>query len=256
MVMIRQKTQYSEEELKEAFLELEKKLGKTPRSRDLGNDGPSVNYYIQTFKSWNNFLLSMGREIQKRSYTRKPNPKRFFYPAEFNKFVAEIKNSKHKFVLEFLLNTGARYDEARQVEVRDINFEREMVLIKHAKGGHGRQREVIISSGFARKIESYIRENNIGKLDGLNFPSIQYAEKMIKKYCKAADINDPENFSCHTFRKTLENWLVALNVNIFEIQQHMGHTLDVAHVHYIANQYITQDDKVLIRSILGNLFQK
>lgn len=253
----RQTSQYTDEELKAAFLEAEKKIGKTPTCREMAKLGfPSSNFYIKRFKSWNNFLLMMGKPITKKVYTKKSNPKRFFFPAEYNKFLHTISNPNHKFWLEFLLHTGMRYHEAKGVEVRDINFQRDMILVKNAKGGHGQQREIIISNYLSSRIAAYIKIKNLGKLDTLKFPSIQFAERLIKKQCTLAGINDQTNFSCHTFRKTLENWLVALNINIFDIQQHMGHTLDVAHVHYIANQYITQDDKVLIRSILGNLFQK
>lgn len=248
---------YTIEDLKERFLEAEKKLGRIPKSRELVESGAlSVSYYIKMFGSWNKFLSLMGREIQSRGYTRKENPKRFFFPSEWTQTLGIVNNAKHKFWLEFLLHTGTRFNEAKSIEIRDINFEKELILVKHAKGGHGRQRTLTVSSYLIKRINSYIRINNLGKLDTLKFPSIQYMDRIIKKYVKEASIDDFLNFSCHTLRKTLENWLVAININIMIVQQHMGHTLNVAHVHYIANQEITNDEKVLIKSILGNLFQK
>lgn len=248
---------YTVEDLKEKFLKAEKQLGRIPKSRELNDAGaPSVSYYIRAFGSWNKFLISLGREVKPKSYTRKVNPKRFFFPSEWTRTLGIINSIKHKFWIEFLMHTGMRFDEADHVEIRDINFEKELIFIKKAKGGHGQQRTITVSSYLIKRINAHIRANNLGKLDTLKFPSIQYMNKVLKKYTEEASINDNLNFSCHTLRKTLENWLVALNTNIMTVQQHMGHTLDVAHVHYIANQEITNDDKILIRSILDNLFDK
>ena len=248
---------YTIQDLKTKFFEAEASLGRVPKSRELSAAGaPPVSYYIRAFGSWNKFLTSIGKEITIKSYTRKVNPKRFFFPSEWHKILGVINNQKHKFFIEFLMHTGMRFDEADHVELRDINFETEMILVKKAKGGHGQQRDITISNYLIKRINAHMKTYHLGKLDTLKFPSIQYMNKILKKYANNAGIPDNLNFSCHTLRKTLENWLVALNINIMTIQQHMGHTLDVAHVHYIANTAITNNDKILIRQILDNLFNK
>jgi integrase len=81
-------------------------------------------------------------------------------------------------------------------------------------------------------------------------------DKMVKRYTKLAGIEDWEDFSNHNIRKTVENWLCALNINHLSIQAHMGHTLDVAAAHYVSTQLLNGEDKSLIRAILDNLLQK
>ena len=78
----------------------------------------------------------------------------------------------------------------------------------------------------------------------------------MKLYCKEAGLADYEDFSAHNLRKTLENWLIALNINVLAIQAHMGHQLDIAAAHYVAASLFTAEDKILIKSTIDNLLQK
>lgn len=251
-------SKYTEEELKNLFLDIEKKTGRTDiKSTELEGIGlPSINYFNQKFGCWSNFLISLGREVKKREYRRKTDPKKFFFPNEWGHLLNVIMQEKHKIWFEILLHTGCRYNEAKNIQIKDIDFVREIVLIRKAKGGQGKQRTIGISTYLCNRLSNYVKQNNLGKLDDFKFSSIQYLDRALKRYAQKANINGYEDFSCHNLRKTLENWLVALNINILAIQAHMGHTLDVAHAHYVATTLIKEHDKVLIRSILGNLLQK
>lgn len=194
-----------------------------------------------------------------RPYKRKTNLKRFFYPQEWTRFLSIISNDKHKFFFEVLLHTGARHNEIKNLKIRDINFDREQIVLNMGKTGHtgkSSSREIQISSLLANKLRSFIKSNSLGKLDTLGMPSVQYMDRMIKRYSKEAGIEDYEDFSCHNIRKTLENWLIALNINVLAIQAHMGHLLDVAAAHYVAASLFTAEDKFLIKNILDNLLQK
>lgn len=201
----------------------------------------------------------INTEETKREYRIKGNLKRFYTPREWFSVLSVIKNDKHKFLMEFLLHTGARINEARNVRVGDIDFEREQITLRVTKGrkNKGNTRVIQISTYLASRIKSYLSANNIdGKTDYLGFPSTAGMNKIIKKYTKMAGIEDWEDFSCHNLRKTLENWGVCLNVNHLSLQAHMGHTIDVAYAHYVANQLMTQEEKSLIKGIIDNLWCK
>lgn len=192
----------------------------------------------------------------KRAYTKKNNLRRFFFPKDWNKFKDIIENKQHKFFFEFLLHTGCRYNEAAHITGNDIDFANDMIFIKFAKGGAHKQRQIQMSSYLKRRIIQYIKENKMTRTSRFGFPSVQFLDKQIKRYAAEAEIASPADFSCHNLRKTLENWLCALNINSLTISAHMGHTLDVAQAHYIGSQVFTQEDKVLIKSILDDLLQK
>jgi integrase len=192
-----------------------------------------------------------------RNYRRKQNLKRFYTPQEWFRLLKQIKNEKHKFLIEFLLHTGSRINEARGVRITDIDFDREQIILRKTKGGIKKNRTIQISTYLVGRIKSYISSQKIeSKLDTLNFPSTVMMDKMVKRYTKLAEIEDWEDFSNHNIRKTVENWLCALNINHLSIQAHMGHTLDVAAAHYVSTQLLNGEDKSLIRAILDNLLQK
>lgn len=194
---------------------------------------------------------------KEKPYRKKENLKRFYTPKEWFNLLKQIKNEKHKFLIEFLLHTGARVSEARGVRITDIDFEREQIILRKTKGGIKKNRTIQISTYLTGRIKSYINSQKIeSKLSTLNFPSTVMMDKMIKRYTMLSGLEDWKDFSNHNLRKTLENFLVALNINHLSIQAHMGHTLDVASAHYVATQLLNSEDKSLIRAILDNLLQK
>jgi integrase len=198
-----------------------------------------------------------NKDKPKRGYRKKENLKRFYTPQEWFRLLAQIKNEKHKFLIEFLLHTGARINEARGVRITDIDFDREQIILRKTKGGIKKNRTIQISTYLTGRIKSYMSSKKIeSKLDTLNFPSTVMMDKMIKRYTMLAGIQDWQDFSNHNIRKSTENFLIGLNINHLAIQAHMGHTLEVAAAHYVANQLLNAEDKSLIRAILDNLLQK
>jgi len=187
-----------------------------------------------------------------RQYKRKLNKKRFFYPREYLKFLSVIPKDAHKFYYEFLLHTGMRHNEARNVNLADIDFERETIFIRKPK--NNKQRTIQISTAFKNRLQAYVRTNKITTTLGI--PTLPFMDTYIKKYAQKAEIQDYMDFSCHNIRKTLENWLLALNINTMAIVAHCGHQIDTAQGYYIATSLMQADDKVLIRSILDNLLNK
>lgn len=199
--------------------------------------------------------------VAARKYRLKTNKKRFFYPKEWLKFMSVINNDEHKFMFEFLLHTGMRFDEASNVHIQDIDFERETIFVRKPKRGAGgslvaKQRTIQISTYFKNRVQAYAKSKGLKSNNTFEFPTIQHADKLIKKYAAGAGIPDSLDFSCHNVRKTLENWLIALNINTMAITSHQGHTIDVAQAFYTANQLMNQEDKYLIKTILDNLLQK
>jgi len=251
----------TKEFLEKEFLKVEAQLGKIPASTQLEQYGlPSVAKYNQKFGSWRKFLQSIGRDVKLKEYTRKTDPKRFYYPKEYLKLLTVITNEKHKMQIEFLIHTGMRINEARNVSIKDIDFDRRLILVtkpKRSLGRSGKERNLEMSTYLKNRILAYIKSNSLGKNDNFDFPSTQFFDRMLKSYAKQAGINDYQNFSAHNCRKTLETWCCAgLNVNILPLSYHMGHTIEVAAMHYVGLSMLTQEDKTLIRTILDDLFNR
>lgn len=260
---MRNEARYSHEELKNLFLSTETKLGRTPKSNEFPKVGlPDIGYYKRAFGTYGSFLRIIGKDVEVRSNRKKSNPKRFFYPQEWINFMNNITNDNHKFWYEFLLHTGARFNEVRNIKVMDINLEREFIFIARPKGGRGRERTIQISTYLKNRIQSYIKKNKLKDEDTLLLNeegkpvTNQGVDKALKEYCKVSGIKDWLDFSCHNLRKTTEMWLISLGINHLAVIAHIGHTIDVASTYYVSTSLFTSEERTLIKTILGNLLQK
>jgi integrase len=196
-----------------------------------------------------------------RSYSVRSNRDRFFFPDEWGKFFDKAK-SKQQFTFRFLINTGARINEARNVKVSDIDLERKRIVLRvtkvkaKKKETSPRPRIIPISTQFAKYLKKYIREAKLDSNDYLGILSTPAANIGMKKALKVGGIKDYYMFSIHNIRKTLETWLVALEVDGLKITAHIGHSLQTAASHYISADVFSWEEKTKMREIIGDLYRK
>lgn len=195
------------------------------------------------------------------SYTVRDNRDRFFFPDEWDKF---IKTSKKKqvFTFNFLINTGSRINEARNVKISDIDLERKRIVLRitkvKAKKKETKPRPRIIptSEKFTKYLRKHIKENQLTSEDYLGILSTSAANTGMKKALQNAGIKDWEMFSIHNIRKTFEIWLMALSVDGLTITAHVGHSMATAAGHYVSPDVFTPDERKEIRLILGGLYER
>jgi len=195
------------------------------------------------------------------TYTVRKNRDRFFFPSEWGKFYDKLKNSQ-KFTFHFLINTGARINEARHVKVNDIDLVNQRIVLRvtkvkaKKKEKNPRPRVIPISSQFAKYLKKHIKTYKLGAEDKLGILSTSAANKAMKLALKEAGIKDYYMFSIHNVRKTLENWLMALGVDSLPLTAHMGHSLATAAGHYVSPDVFSWPEKQEMRLIIGDLYRK
>jgi|ETNvirnome_2_300_1030623.scaffolds.fasta_scaffold00142_23 integrase len=189
------------------------------------------------------------------NYTLKENPMRFFLPNEWKLFINNT-NPKNRFFYEFLFQTGMRYNEAKNIQIKNFDFKNRIVIILKPKGGRKNLRYVNYTKQFKDKIKSFIDLHELKGDDYLGFTTIQGLIKNIKSVCKRSGIKDYDNFSVHTIRKTHENYLLTLNKPIERITQHIGHNINTAREHYISGLLIKEKNDIeKINEWLGGMFE-
>lgn len=256
---------YTDQELitqwKSVFVRLKGQAPSVSRFTEYGL--PDIGFYNRIWGNYSNFKAAMGlKNIPAVIYKKKINPKRFFTPQEWTQFLNVINNLKHKFWVELLLHTGARYEEALNIKLQDVDFTRRTITILKPKGGRGKIRTISISTYLTNRINNYAQKNKMtansylmeNPSRKLKVPTNMFMNKAVKVYCKKIGIKDYYDFSCHTFRKTLEMWGCAQNVSPMVLTSHLGHTIDVAQAHYVSTVLSSPNEKVLIRSILDDLW--
>ena len=203
--------------------------------------------------------LSVGTRKDGKKYSVRNNRDRFFFPAEWMKFDDSLRDSQ-KLTFDFLINTGARINEARHVKVCDIDFVNKRVILRvtkiKAKKGekNPRPRTISFSTQFGRRLKKYIEgKSNEEYIGVLSTPGANIAMENCLNRIK---IKDPYMFSIHNIRKTHGNWLKALGVDGAEICTRLGHDYNTFLKAYCSPDIFSFEEKNKMRMILGDLYQR
>jgi integrase len=186
----------------------------------------------------------MGNKIKQDKY-------RFFYPPEFEKML-DYLNKNGKFTALFIINTGARINEARGFKQDPIfDNERKNITLIHTKvrarlkEKAPRSRTIPVSKNFFNELKSNLSIQRILSTNAFNIA--------LRDACKKAEIEKPEEFSSHNLRKTFATWMLSLGVDGFKLAKHLGHTPNELARDYATNDVFNHKDKEIIRSILKDL---
>ena len=193
------------------------------------------------------------------TYTIKENKKVFFFPDEWQK-IMKIAKPRQQLNLNMQIHTGARVEEALNVKVEDIDFNRNNLTLRVTKV-RARKKEtkptpriIPISSQFAKQLRKYIKLYDLKQEDYFPMLGKQAVTVALKKLAEKVGRKDYKDFSSHNIRKTFECWLIAIGIDGFKTAKHLGHTPAVALGSYISPDIFTYEDKKLIREILGDLY--
>ena len=211
----------------------------------------------------NHFLGMVGSTEKIRSNGMKlsvrNNRHRYFYPDEWLAFYDTLK-PRQKITFNFLINTGARINEVRMIQVSDVDFDRNSIVLRWTKGrmsdGSRKMRVLSVSTQFIKWIRGVIKEYDLKAEDHFQILSTPAGNICMKKALREAGIQDWSMFSIHNVRKTLETWLISLDIDSLKIIKHFGHTMNVAAKFYVSSDTFNYEDKQIIRQVIGDLYQQ
>jgi integrase len=202
--------------------------------------------------------LRVGMRKDGKPYSVRDDRSRYFFPNEWINFFISLKGNQ-KPIFSFLINTGARIEEALRVKPKNFDWDRNNLTLRvtkiRAKKGErvGKPRTFTISSQFARRMRAYIRNNRI-KDDEFLFNMTQQAVYQLFRRKLKKVVKDWYNFSLHNIRKTHGNYLKAMDVRAEEICLRLGHDFNTYLKHYGSATIFDRKDKVGIIKILGDLY--
>lgn len=189
---------------------------------------------------------------------KKENLRAFFYPQEWIDLMNKA-NTKQYLTFNILINTGARFNEARNIQVQDIDFNNNRIVLRITKSRNKDKRIpriITISTEFSKWLQKQTRKHKLKQEDYFPMLNKSAISQSLKKLAREIGKKDYQDFSAHNLRKTFETWLVALDINAMTITAHLGHNFATAMGHYISPDVFTQGEKKLIRKILGDIFRK
>jgi len=131
-------------------------------------------------------------------------------------------------MLQALLETGARVSELVQLRVEDVSLAERVVVIRRGKGG--KRREVPIRRELAQLLRLHLGSRRTGPL----FPSRQKGTgttphvltrqrvgQIVREVARAAAIT--KRVYPHLLRHTMATRLLALGMEITDVQRFLGH---------------------------------
>lgn len=140
---------------------------------------------------------------------------------EIQKMIEATTNVKHKVVLMLLYYAGLRLKEVRNLKWRDIDFERELIHLKIAKGE--KERVVFLNVKLKEMLLNYGKKHS--GLILISERGEKYDEKTIQQIVKNSAIRAriSKHVTPHTLRHSFATHLLEAGADIRYIQQLLGH---------------------------------
>jgi integrase/recombinase XerD len=125
-------------------------------------------------------------------------------------------------LIKTLLQTGARISEFVHIQVEDVYFEEEMILIRQGKGG--KPRYVPILPELAQELQTHLRGRAKGYLCETN-RHVAFSPRRIQPRVKetAALAGITKRVSPHTLRHSIATTLLEHGMPLEQIQKFLGH---------------------------------
>ena len=130
-------------------------------------------------------------------------------------------------MVQTLLETGTRVSEFIALRVEDVSLGERMIVIENGKGG--KRREVPIRTELARLLSMHIGKRRSGPLfvsrekgaGGLRVYSRQRIGQIVREIAREAGIG--KQIYPHLLRHTMATRLLAIGMDIADIQKFLGH---------------------------------
>lgn len=147
-----------------------------------------------------------------------------FTDTEIDALRSACRTKKERAILETLLASGIRVAELRDLNLRDIEFDRKIVHVLHGKGD--KERTTYLTGIAVKHLQEYLRErktlaepvflNRTGEritVGGVRF--------ILNRIAERAGVDDVHP---HRFRRTFASGLASRGMDVQDIQKLLGHS--------------------------------
>lgn len=190
----------------------------------LGKSSETVNLYMSAILFYRKNVLGLFGDCKLSFARRNQRLPVVFTRSEVKSIFSQVKNVKHKLMLELAYGAGLRVGEVVKLKVSDVRMEEGLLLIREAKGGKDRL------SLLPEKLKSGLAGFIAGR-DGKAwlFPSERggrlterTAQKVFEKALEATGLMKEGTF--HSLRHSFATHLLEGGVDLRYVQELLGHS--------------------------------
>jgi site-specific recombinase XerD len=197
-----------------------------------GLSSGSQHAAARAIRAFCNFMV-MEEMLEKSPMKRVKMPKLdkkilpSFTPQEVHRLLKACKYVRDRAIVLCLLDTGCRASEFVALDIGDVDIKSGAVKIKHGKGG--KQRVAFLGSQARKALLKYFMERGEISTGDPLWQSMttggrltDYGLRMLTRSLR--DATDIQHCHPHTFRRTFALWSLRSGMNIYALQQIMGHS--------------------------------
>jgi len=192
----------------------------------------TVHAYARAVRAFLNFLVEEGiipespmRKVKMPRLDRRILPA--FAPEDVKRLLAVCEAPRDTAIVLCLLDTGLRAAEFTALNVGDVDLKTGAVQVRRGKGGKGRVAflgakarkallRYLLARGEAKPEEPlWLSETTGARLTAYGL------RLLLRRLGKRADV---EHCHPHTFRRTFALWSLRAGMNVYALQQIMGHS--------------------------------
>lgn len=148
---------------------------------------------------------------------------------EIRKIIICAPSLRDRIIIKILARTGVRRGELRDLEIREVNFERRQIYIRSGKGD--KSRTAPIDPDTLQDIKFYIGERTSGKLITSNKQdsiSLKQINEICAKCGRIAGVRHPnpgkKDINPHLFRHSFARIMLGKGMRMEEVQEILGHS--------------------------------
>jgi integrase/recombinase XerD len=216
-------------------------LHRLPTQRGGLRTAATLNRGLATIKVFFRYLYETG-SIEKNParelmYAREPQPlpQPVLSPAEAKHLIeaVEVRTSagyRDRTILEVFYATGIRQRELINLTLSDLNYEEQLLTVRHGKGGG--DRVVPLGTIGTRCVVNYVKVIRPLLLNGTDSARLFVSRRgrpmsataltaLVKHHAAQAGIH--KHMTCHLWRHTCATHMVQNGANLRHVQEMLGH---------------------------------
>ena len=218
----------------------------------------AINQYINVISFYYNKVKN--RQLPYETLLRPKLPSKLptvLSPEEVQRMITGTDNLKHKTMIALLYASGLRRSELLNMQLKDIDLARNVVIVRQGKGKKDRQ--TMLADSLKEIFRTYIEQYKPKEFLFEGATGDRYSERSLEQVVKAAANKSGtfKHITPHTLRHSFATHLLENAVDIRFIQELLGHASIKTTERYthVANTVQIKITSPLDKLNLGNTHQ-